>query len=52
MELPRDGYLHALLVEHAALVEWVEAWCDGMALVVSSRGQIRRENLWTAVSEW
>ncbi len=50
--LPADGYLRALLVEHEALVDQIQEWCDGHALVVSSAGQIRRENLWTAVSEW
>jgi hypothetical protein len=50
--LPADGYLRALLVEHEALVEQIEFWCDNGALVVSSAGQLRRENLWTAVQSW
>jgi hypothetical protein len=50
--LPADGYLRALLVEHEALVGQIQEWCDGQALVVSSAGQVRRENLWTAVREW
>lgn len=50
--LPADGYLRALLVEHEALVDQIQVWCDRRVLVVSSAGQIRRENLWTAVQEW
>jgi hypothetical protein len=50
--LPRDGFMRALLVEHESLVDQVQYWCEGQALVVSSAGQIRRENLWTAVREW
>lgn len=50
--LPADGYLHALLVEHQSLVSQIEEWCDGQALVVSSAGQLRRENLWHAAQEW
>jgi hypothetical protein len=50
--LPADGYLHALLVEHQSLVSQIEEWCDGQALVVSSAGQLRRENLWHAVQDW
>ena len=51
-KLPPDGFLLALLVEHQSLVSQIEEWCDGQALVVSSAGQIRRENLWHAVQEW
>jgi hypothetical protein len=47
-----DGYLRALLIEHEDLVQQIEYWCDDLALVVSSAGQLRRENLWTAVAEW
>lgn len=50
--LPADGWLRVLLVEHQALVSQIEDWCDHQALVVSSAGQIRRENLWTAVGDW
>jgi hypothetical protein len=50
--LPADGILRALLVEHGALVAQIDDWCDGRALVVSSEGQLRRENLWTATEEW
>jgi hypothetical protein len=50
--LPADGWLRGFLVEHQALVGQVQDWCDGQALVVSSSGQIKRENLWTAVQEW
>jgi hypothetical protein len=50
--LPPDGYLRALLVEHEALVAQIRDWTDDRALVVSSAGQIRRENLWTAVKDW
>jgi hypothetical protein len=50
--LPDDGNLHALLVEHLSLVPQIEEWCDGQALVVSSAGQLRRENLWHAVNDW
>jgi len=51
-KLSKDGYLRALLVEHVALVEQVSEWCEGQAVVVSSGGQIRRENLHAAVREW
>lgn len=51
-QLAPDGYLHALLVEHEAMMPQIQDWCDGQAVVVSSAGQIRRENLWTAVQEW
>jgi len=50
--LPKDGYLRALMVEHVALVDQIEQWCGGVAFVVSSGGQVRRENLYTAVREW
>ncbi len=50
--LAKDGYLRALLVEHEDLVQQIEYWCDGRALVASSAGQLRRENLFTAVHEW
>jgi len=50
--LPKDGYLRALLVEHEALVEQVQEWCDHRAALVSSAGKIRRENLYSAVREW
>jgi hypothetical protein len=50
--LPADGNLHALLVEHQSLVSQIEEWAGGQALVVSSAGQLRRENLWHAVRDW
>ncbi|MGA3406045.1 MAG: hypothetical protein ABSD49_09980 [Candidatus Bathyarchaeia archaeon] len=50
-KLPADGRLRALLVEHQSLVSQIEEWADNEALVVSSAGQIRRENLWHAVRE-
>ena len=51
-QLSKDGYLRAFLVEHVALVEQVGEWCDKQAVLVSSGGQIRRENLHAAVQEW
>lgn len=50
--LPPDGKLRALLLEHEALVGQVQEWCDGRALLVSSGGQLRRENLWSAIEGW
>jgi hypothetical protein len=50
--LPADGILRVLLVEHGALVHQIENWFDGQAIVVSSEGQLRRENLWSAVQDW
>jgi hypothetical protein len=50
--LSKDGWLRALLVEQETLVPQLDHWCDGRALIVSSAGQIRRENLWTATQEW
>lgn len=51
-KLALDGYLHVLLVEHQSLVSQIEEWAEGQALVVSSAGQLRRENLWHAVQDW
>jgi len=45
--LGKDGYLHVILVEHVSLVADVSAWCDHSVGVVSSQGQLRRENLYT-----
>jgi hypothetical protein len=50
--LPKDGILRAFLVEHEGLISQIDEWCDGRALLVSSAGQLRRENLWTATEEW
>ena len=51
-KLHSDECLHALVVEHLALVSQIQEWCDNQALVASSAGQIRRENLWSAVRDW
>lgn len=45
--LGEDGYLHVILVEHLSLVPDVSRWCDGSVGVVSSQGQLRRENLYS-----
>lgn len=46
-QLGKDGYLHVILVEHLSLVEDVSRWCDHSVGVVSSQGQLRRENLYS-----
>lgn len=51
-ELPPDGAIRVLLVEHQNLIIQIEEWCENQAFVVSSAGQLRRENLWTAMKEW
>lgn len=50
--LMRDGYLHVVFVEHQDLVDNVSRWLDWRVPVVSSQGQIRRENLYEAVRGW
>lgn len=49
--LARDGYLHAVLVEHSGDVDDIADMLDG-ACVVSSQGQLRREHLYTVVKQW
>jgi len=51
-KLGKDGYLHGILVEHVSLIQDVTAWCDYGAGVVSSQGQLRRENLHSALTAW
>ena len=46
-QLGRDGFLHVILVEHLSLVTDVSRWCDDSVGVVSSQGQLRRENLYS-----
>jgi hypothetical protein len=50
--LPEDGILKVLLVEHESLVSEIREWTDDRAIIVSSAGQIKRENLYTAIQEW
>jgi len=51
-QLPKDGILHVLLVEHGTLVHQIEGWFKRQVVVVSSEGQLRRENLWSATQDW
>ncbi len=51
-KLGRDGFLHCILVEHVSLVRDVSAWCDHSVGVVSSQGQLRRENLYTHMRDF
>ncbi len=47
-----DGYLHTVFVEHEDMVSNFTRWLDYRIPVVSSKGQIRRENLYAAASGW
>lgn len=50
-KLGPGGYIYVVFVEHISLVDMIADWLDYEVPIVSSQGQLRREHLYSAISQ-